>query len=44
MFDKVQPVLQDVERLRGIPAIGIQGRLDLVCPPATAYKLHQVHL
>ncbi len=33
-----------MERLRGIPAIGIQGRLDLVCPAVTAYKLHKVRV
>lgn len=35
-------VLQNVESLWGIPAIGIQGRMDLVCPPVTAYRLHKV--
>jgi hypothetical protein len=35
-------VLQNVESLRGVPAIGIQGRVDLVCPPVTAYRLHKV--
>jgi hypothetical protein len=35
-------VLQNVESLRGIPAIGVQGRVDLVCPPVTAYRLHKV--
>jgi hypothetical protein len=34
--------LQNVHSLRGIPAIGIQGRVDLVCPPVTAYRLHKV--
>lgn len=27
--------------IRGIPAIIVQGRLDMVCPPGTAYTLHR---
>jgi len=33
-------VPQNIDCLRGIPAIGVQGRVDLVCPPATAFELH----
>lgn len=36
-----EPILKNIDKLRSIPAIGIQGRLDLVCPPATAFEVHQ---
>ena len=32
-------LLGNVHRLRRIPAILVQGRRDLVCPPITAYTL-----
>jgi len=34
------PILENIDCLRGIPAIGIQGRMDLVCPPGTAFDVH----
>lgn len=36
-----QPLLEQVECLRHIPAVIIQGRYDMVCPPITAHELHQ---
>ena len=35
-------LLADAERLKGIPGIIVQGRYDLLCPPATARALHAV--
>ncbi len=35
-----QPLLASSERFRHIPAIIIQGRYDMVCPPLTAHELH----
>jgi len=32
-------LLHGLERLRGLPAIVVQGRRDLVCPPGTAYTV-----
>lgn len=32
-------LLRGVRRLRGVPALIVQGRLDLVCPPLTARRL-----
>lgn len=40
-FIAERPLLDQVERFRNIPAIIIQGRYDMVCPPLTAYELHQ---
>ena len=34
-------ILEEVKKLKGIPATIIQGRYDMVCPPITAYELHQ---
>lgn len=34
------PLLDQVDRFRHIPAIIIQGRYDMVCPPISAYELH----
>ncbi|NMM35969.1 MAG: prolyl aminopeptidase [Glaciimonas sp.] len=34
-------LIRNVERIRHLPAIIIQGRYDMVCPPLSAYRLHQ---
>ncbi|MCE5231735.1 MAG: prolyl aminopeptidase [Mizugakiibacter sp.] len=34
-------LLRDVHRLRGIPAVIVQGRYDVVCPPRSAWDLHR---
>lgn len=34
-------LLRDAHRLRDIPGTIVQGRYDVVCPPATAWALHQ---
>ncbi len=36
-----QPLLERIDCFRQIPAIIIQGRYDMVCPPITAIELHQ---
>ncbi len=33
-------LLRDIERIRGIPCVIVQGRYDIVCPLATADSLH----
>ena len=33
-------ILKNVVKLKDIPGIIIQGRYDMVCPPNSAYKLH----
>jgi proline iminopeptidase len=32
-------LLDDVEKIRSIPTIIVQGRYDIVCPAETAYEL-----
>lgn len=34
-------LIRDAHRLAGIPGVIVQGRFDAVCPPTTAYDLHQ---
>jgi proline iminopeptidase len=34
-------ILDNMEKLRGIPATIVQGRYDMICPPTSAYKLAQ---
>ncbi|MGB5132529.1 MAG: prolyl aminopeptidase [Steroidobacteraceae bacterium] len=39
---KETQLLDDVERIRHIPAVIVQGRYDVVCPMMTAWDLHRV--
>lgn len=34
-------LLRDADRLRGIGGTIVQGRYDMICPPATAWTLHE---
>ena len=34
-------LIRGVERIRHLPAVIIQGRYDVVCPPTAAWRLHQ---
>lgn len=34
-------ILRDADRLKGIPGHIVQGRYDLICPPQSAWSLHQ---
>ena len=34
-------LLQNIDRIRAIPAVIVQGRYDVVCPAQTAWDLHQ---
>jgi proline iminopeptidase len=38
-FMKPNQLLEHAEKLRGIPGIIVQGRYDLLCPPATSHAL-----
>ena len=33
-------LLQGMAAIRHLPAVIVQGRYDMVCPPVTAYRLH----
>lgn len=40
-FEHENQLLDGVAKLRGIPAVIVQGRYDVVCPMTTAWALHQ---
>jgi proline iminopeptidase len=41
-LDTEDQLLTNVNRIRHIPAVIVQGRYDVVCPMVTAWELHQV--
>lgn len=40
-FQSENQLLQNIDRIRHIPTVIIQGRYDVVCPMFTAWELHQ---
>ncbi|MDY6991125.1 MAG: prolyl aminopeptidase [Pseudomonadota bacterium] len=40
-FDPEDQLLRQVNRIRHIPAVIVQGRYDVICPPISAWELHQ---
>jgi proline iminopeptidase len=40
-FIKDKPILENLQDIKDIPTIIVQGRYDIVCPPVTAYHLQQ---
>ncbi|MEC9407404.1 MAG: prolyl aminopeptidase [Pseudomonadota bacterium] len=40
-LDHPDQLIHNVERIRHIPGFIVQGRYDVVCPPQTAWDLHQ---
>jgi proline iminopeptidase len=40
-FERDDQLLQNVARVRGIPAVIVQGRYDIVCPLRSAWDLHR---
>lgn len=40
-FSPEDQLLRNVDRIRSIPGVIVQGRYDVVCPPVTAWELHQ---
>ena len=41
-FLKEGQLLENAGKLTGFPTFIVQGRYDVICPPITAYKMHQV--
>lgn len=39
-FMREDQLIQDIDRIRHLPAVIVQGRYDVVCPPVTAQRLH----
>lgn len=42
VFEPEDKLLRNVERIRSIPAVIVQGRHDVVCPPVSAFELADV--
>ena len=40
-FMREDQLIEDIDRIRHLPAVIVQGRYDVVCPPVTAHRLHQ---
>ena len=40
-FDQPNQLLNNIEKIRHIPAVIVQGRYDVVCPMASAWELHR---
>jgi proline iminopeptidase len=40
-FLEPDQLLRDVGRISHLPAVIVQGRYDVICPPLSAYRLHQ---
>jgi proline iminopeptidase len=40
-FLKPEQLLRGASKLNGIPGVMVQGRYDLLCPPKSAYALHE---
>lgn len=41
LFEPETRLIDGVHRIRHIPAVIVQGRYDIVCPPVAAYELHK---
>jgi proline iminopeptidase len=42
IFQEDDVILNNVDKIQDIPGIIVQGRYDVVCPPVSAWDLHQV--
>ncbi len=40
-FERENQLLEEIERIRHIPAVIVQGRYDVVCPMTSAWELHR---
>jgi proline iminopeptidase len=40
-FLEPDQLLRDLDRITHLPAVIVQGRYDVICPPLSAYRLHQ---
>ena len=40
-FMKPDQLIRNVDRIRHLPAVIVQGRYDVICPPVSAWRLHE---
>lgn len=41
-FERENQLLENIDRIRHLPGVIVQGRYDVVCPMKTAWDLHQI--
>ena len=41
-FERENQLLENIDRIRHLPGVIVQGRYDVVCPMKTAWELHQI--
>ena len=41
-FEQENQLLENIDRIRHLPGVIVQGRYDVVCPMKTAWELHQI--
>jgi len=41
-FEREEQLLEDIDKIRHIPTVIVQGRYDVVCPMQSAWELHRV--
>ena len=41
-FERENLLLENIDRIRHLPGVIVQGRYDVVCPMKTAWELHQI--
>lgn len=40
-FMQEDQLIKNINLIRHLPAVIVQGRYDVICPPISAYRLHQ---
>jgi proline iminopeptidase len=40
-FMEEDQLIKNIDKIKHLPAVIIQGRYDVICPPTSAYRLHQ---
>lgn len=40
-FMEEDQLIKNIHKIRHLPAVIVQGRYDVICPPVSAYRLHQ---
>jgi proline iminopeptidase len=40
-FGPDDQLIHNIGRIRHLPAVIVQGRYDVICPPTSAWRLHQ---
>lgn len=40
-FMEEDQLIRQIDRIRHLPAVIVQGRYDVICPPTSAFRLHQ---